>query len=520
MSVVIQTQNAGTAADDPLLTYQITTTPSPLKASPENPQAPEEIGELIISVARQSGTPADVEWIKVKVPAGTMAPDLATDLNKISPRISLSGWTVRLDAAAREFVCAPVGSHAPIGPGTGFTIQLSDIPISRKVGTAPVTVTERSRTGDADFEARKTIFNLGKFPADFYLRNFQCEPSIIPNGGDVKLTWERSANATYELLYPGVDRDVTNRTSLPIEGITSDTTFYLRGTTGDPSNPVVRILSTHLTVLKPDLDIGNLIVNGTVIAKGDVTIAPGNQLAVPKIVGNGSHIEVAGNIHQSAGGISVSTGGLTVDGNATVSGELTATSVTARNSLTAGLPTASALPEGMAGHTADKMLDGRDDTYYQSRLTPYFNDWAMVDLGEIRRITRIDIHFTASGVAGRVETSNDRTTWTPRGAITPPLSSHTLPNGGAEVRYVRFLVVPGQLFVFQIRHFIITPGGSFTAGFSSSRSLGTEPTGSADAAAVTNGDGSPAQADTQTSATDAPLPLPGADADAQDGTRT
>ncbi|MFI6449725.1 hypothetical protein [Kitasatospora sp. NPDC050543] len=272
MSVVIQTQSVDTDAadDDPLLSYTVTTTPSPLKASPENPQAPEEIGEIVISVARQSGTPADVEWIKVKVPAGAMAPDLATDLAKISPRISLTGWTVRLDAAAKEFVFAPAASHAPIGPDNGFTIQLSDIPMSRKVGTAPVTVTERSRTGTKAFKTRPTVFNLGKFPADFYLRNFLCEPSIIPNGGDVHLGWERSANATYELLYGDVNRDVTNRTSLKLEGIRSDTTFYLRATTGDPTNPVVRILSAQVTVLKPDLDIGNLTVNGSITLNGPV----------------------------------------------------------------------------------------------------------------------------------------------------------------------------------------------------------------------------------------------------------
>ncbi|MEV4611521.1 hypothetical protein AB0K43_02815 [Kitasatospora sp. NPDC049258] len=170
------------AADEALLSFGITTTPSPLKASPENPQAPEEVGEIVISVARQSGTPADVESIKVKVPAGTMAPDLATDLAKVTPRITLTGWSARLDAAAKEFVFSPTGSHAPIGPDTGFTIQLSDIPMSRKVGTAPVTVTERSRTGSAAFKDRPTVFNLGKFPADFYLRNFLCTPSIIPNG--------------------------------------------------------------------------------------------------------------------------------------------------------------------------------------------------------------------------------------------------------------------------------------------------------------------------------------------------
>ncbi|MGW3014102.1 hypothetical protein ACWC9R_35515 [Streptomyces sp. NPDC001219] len=160
----------------------------------------------------------------------------------------------------------------PIGPDTGFTIQLSDIPISRKVGTAPITVTERSRTGSSAFQDRPTVFNLGKFPADFYLRNFLCEPSIIQNGGDVKLTWERSANATYELLYGDVNRDVTNRTSLELEGIRSDTTFYLRGITGDPTNPVVRILSAQVTVIKPDLVVGSLTVHGTTTLQGELAV--------------------------------------------------------------------------------------------------------------------------------------------------------------------------------------------------------------------------------------------------------
>ncbi|MFF3335388.1 hypothetical protein ACFYWX_38610 [Streptomyces sp. NPDC002888] len=299
MTLVIQTQDSDiSAADDPLLSYSVSTAPSPLKASPENPQAPEETGEVIISVARQSGTPADVEWIRVKVPAGTMAPDLATDLTKISPRISLTGWTVRLDAAAKEFVCAPTGSHAPIGPDTGFTIQLSDIPISRKVGTAPVTVTERSRTGSSAFQDRLTVFNLGKFPADFYLRNFLCEPSIINNGGDVKLTWERSANATYELLYGDINRDVTNRTSLDIEGIKSDTTFYIRATTGDPTNPVVRILTTQVTVLKPDLEVGSLtvhgatVLNGLLAAKGSVDLSEGKEVRLFSDL----HVEGTGNL--------------------------------------------------------------------------------------------------------------------------------------------------------------------------------------------------------------------------------
>ncbi|MFD9302996.1 discoidin domain-containing protein [Streptomyces sp. NPDC060048] len=465
MTVVIQTQDADTsAANDPLLSYTVSTTPSPLKASPENPQAPEEIGEIVISVARQSGTPADVEWIRVKVPAGTMAPDLATDLNKISPRISLTGWTVRLDASAKEFVCAPAGSNAPIGPDTGFTIQLSDIPISRKVGTAPITVTERSRTGSSAFQNRPSVFNLGKFPADFYLRNLLCEPSIINNGGDIKLTWERSANATYELLYGDVNRDVTNRTSLDLEGIKTDTTFYLRATTGDPTNPVIRILSTQVTVIKPDLDIGNLTVNGNVIAKGNVTIATGKQLAAPKIVGNGGDIEVGSRLRQTSGGISVDSGGLTVQGSATISGGLTATTMTARNTLTVGLPAASAFPESNTSATPDKMLDGQDDTFYQSRLLPRTGDWAMIELKDTKTVTRVQIVPSHdAGLVGRVETSLDKSTWTPLGDYTRGGFDLTIPNGRA-ARYVRLLVTTNQLVVFQIRHFIVTPSFAFTAG--------------------------------------------------------
>ncbi|MEV4611520.1 hypothetical protein AB0K43_02810 [Kitasatospora sp. NPDC049258] len=303
MTVVVQMQNpVGTAANDPLLSYVVSTTPSPLKASPENPQVPEETGEVVISVSRQSGTPADVRSVRVKVPAGVMSPDLATDLAKVTPRITLAGWSARLDAAAKEFVFSPAADHTPVGPELGFTIQLSDIPMSRKVGTAPVTVTESSRTGSSAFQDRTVVFNIGKFPADFYLRNFLCEPSIIPNGGDVKLTWERSANAKYDLLYPGVERDVTDRSGLELEGIKSDTTFYLRATTGDPSNPVVRILSTQVTVIKPDLEIGSLtvhgdaVLNGSLTANGNVDLTRGKEVKLFSDL----HVELTGNLKPGA----------------------------------------------------------------------------------------------------------------------------------------------------------------------------------------------------------------------------
>ncbi|MEV7468455.1 hypothetical protein AB0O20_18415 [Streptomyces kronopolitis] len=294
MALVSPTRTADPTANEPLLAYTLTTSPDPLKASPENPQAPEERGELHIVGSRHSGTPADVQWIRVKVPAGPMSPDLASDLAKVTPRISLSGWTARLDAAAKEFVFSPSAGHAPIGPDTGFTIQLSEIPVNRKVGTSPITITESSRAGSSAFQSRTVAFNVGKFPADFYLRNLICTPLVINNGGDVTLTWERSANATYELLYGDTNLDVTKDTTKRITNVKSDTTFYLRGTTGDASNPVVRILSAQVSVLKPDLEIGNLIVHGTTQLKGatstkDLTVNTANTLHVRTIEGSGSY---------------------------------------------------------------------------------------------------------------------------------------------------------------------------------------------------------------------------------------
>ncbi|MEU1376890.1 hypothetical protein ABZ442_24985 [Streptomyces triculaminicus] len=274
MALVSSTRTTDTAAE-PLLSFDLTTRPDPLKASPENPSVPEEKGELIIVGARRHRDPVDVEWIRVKVPAGTMAPDLAGNLTSATARISLDGWTPHVDESSDEFVFTPAADHETIGPDIGFTIQLSQIPINRKVGTAPITVTERSRTGQSAFQDRPTAFDVGKFPADFYLRNLIANPLVINNGGEITLTWERSTNATYELLHGATSLNVTNETTRTITNVTSDTTFYLRGTTGDPTNPVVRVLTVQVTVLKPDLHVRNLTVSGAIAAHGDVTISPG-----------------------------------------------------------------------------------------------------------------------------------------------------------------------------------------------------------------------------------------------------
>ncbi|MEW1675434.1 hypothetical protein AB0O47_19615 [Streptomyces noursei] len=269
MALVSPTRTTDTTAQEPLLNHALTTSPDPIKASPENPAEPEVTGELIITLSPKFG-PVDVERFKVHVPAGAMASELATNLSAANARISLGGWATRLNDSD-EFEFIPTATYETINPGTGITIQISQLPISRKVGTAPITVTERSREGGkGTFHNRATTFNIGKFPADFYMRDFNADPLVINNGGEVTLTWERSTNATYELLYGDTSLNVTNETTRKITNVKSDTTFYLRGTTSsDPNNPATRTLSAQVTVLQPDIEVRNLTVHGTTQLIGD-----------------------------------------------------------------------------------------------------------------------------------------------------------------------------------------------------------------------------------------------------------
>ncbi|MEV5950616.1 hypothetical protein [Streptomyces sp. NPDC051993] len=218
---------------------------------------------------------------------------------------------------------SPTADYATIGADTGFTIQLSNIPISRKVGTSPIDVTERSgtSTNPNTFQNRTTQFSVGKFPSNFYLRNLICNPLVIDHGGQVTLTWERSANATYTLLYGNTSLNVTNETRRTITDIRSDTTFYLIGSVGTGTEEVKRILSTGVTVIKPDLEIGNLTVHGTVTAKDDISIAPGKKLVTPEISAAGSSIEISSSVDHTSGTVKLlGTGALEVNGRVKAKG--------------------------------------------------------------------------------------------------------------------------------------------------------------------------------------------------------
>ncbi|MFF7250546.1 hypothetical protein ACFZBU_42530 [Embleya sp. NPDC008237] len=280
MSLVLQSVAASpgdgsdpeAAAAGTVLVYEPTTLPDPVRVSPA--EGAVERANLVFVGSRHLGSGIEANKLTAYIPTGTASAELALDLTGITAQTSLPGWTATSDPAGQRIVFAPPSGVATIEPGQGLTIQLDGIRINRVVGSAPVILELSYRTvGTSAWKTDRTTFGIGKFPADFYLRELTAEPRVVGNGGTVKLTWEASAGATYKLLYGGAaEIDVTAVRTYDVPNVRASTMFYLRGTTQSGNNPVERTLSTGVTVDEPDLVVRTLTVRDTITADGAVTV--------------------------------------------------------------------------------------------------------------------------------------------------------------------------------------------------------------------------------------------------------
>ncbi|MEZ0095063.1 hypothetical protein [Streptacidiphilus sp. EB129] len=266
MGIVTQT----TAVTDPeaaadfgsQLQYSLTTVPDPLTVSPASGTV--ELGDLIIVGSRISPDPVETNQIAVYVPLGTEAWQLALDLTGLQSLINLTGWTGTPDPANERILFKPATGHATLTPEQGITVQLNKLRINRQVGTAPVVLALNWRApGTTTWRTEEQTLAIGKFPPGFYLRNLKAE-TYIENGDPVILTWERSTNGneTYHLLYENIEIDVTSYSTFRVDDVRRNTMFYLRGRIQAGTGTAERTINTYVTVNKPDLEVGDLVVNG------------------------------------------------------------------------------------------------------------------------------------------------------------------------------------------------------------------------------------------------------------------
>ncbi|WP_331767823.1 hypothetical protein [Embleya sp. NBC_00896] len=260
-SIAADPDDSQSLAAGTVLSYELTTEPDPIRASPATGTV--ELANLVVVGSRQAADAIEARKLTVYLPTGTASAELALDLTGIAARTSLPGWTATSDPTGQRIVFAPPSGTATIQPGQGVTIQLDGIRINRQVGSAPVVLELEYRAGSTAWRTDTVTLGVGKFPPGFHLRNLVVTPLVVDNGGEATLTWEASEGATYKLLYDTAEIDVTNRRSYPLTDIRRTTIYYLRGIAQSGNNTVERTLNTMISVNRPDLEVGNLTVNGT-----------------------------------------------------------------------------------------------------------------------------------------------------------------------------------------------------------------------------------------------------------------
>ncbi|MFF8784521.1 hypothetical protein [Streptomyces sp. NPDC015125] len=266
-----------------LLDYLVTTNPAPLQITPAGVTA--EPSTLTVLVSNSDSDPVYVSELRFHLPAGAGASELTEHLDAVHCNVVPgSDWTVSFDPNNDAFVAIPSGDSdtVKIG-GTGYAFEFSNIAVNSQVGVVPMTITE-----DADDKPRATgpgkkptaTVYLGKAPYLFHFDDLipqilegDTPRSAIDNGDTVTFTWRGAQGAGYTMMWDNQTADVTNRRSWTSPTLTHDTTFYLKAGITSDGHSVNHYLSQSITVLKPDVEVGTLTVDGQLTAGANVAVS-------------------------------------------------------------------------------------------------------------------------------------------------------------------------------------------------------------------------------------------------------
>uniref|UniRef100_A0AAU2VA60 Uncharacterized protein n=1 Tax=Streptomyces sp. NBC_00003 TaxID=2903608 RepID=A0AAU2VA60_9ACTN len=232
--------------------FQLRTAPDPVRVSPGTGDA--EYARITVVGTVTGADKITLNEVTVKVLTGADSPHFASSLSGVEASVDRSGWKFT-GMQQSTFSFMPDSGGEMVEPGTSLTVALDRIPVNKAIGSSQVTVTaywnNESGTG-------RTIFEVGKFPAGFSLRDFTASRAVVNSGEDVELRWQASAGATLHLLHEDVQHEVTGRSEFTVSNMRRTTVFYLRGSHGAAET----ILGTIVGVADPDFEVNNLVVTG------------------------------------------------------------------------------------------------------------------------------------------------------------------------------------------------------------------------------------------------------------------
>jgi hypothetical protein len=235
----------------PLLTYNVTSNPDPIQASPTTGNS--SLATLVIVASNSTSRIIDCKSIVFSFPVGQNAKDFSGDTTGIQTTPP-SGWSI--EQSSGVFTAAPdtpVAGH--VGPA-GLTFVFSQIKVNQQPGTFDLTVTETTAT-----QTGVLVIPLGKFPPQFIVKPLKASPLSVGPGGSTTLTWCGSSGATYVLQYNDVViTKTTDGQPLPaigsyaVKDLQEDTTFSLVVTLQGPGEgqPMVQRQCT-VTVVRAQI---------------------------------------------------------------------------------------------------------------------------------------------------------------------------------------------------------------------------------------------------------------------------
>ena len=225
-----------------LLRYDLTTDPSPLRASPSS-------GNLsaatltVVAWNPDPSTPVTLQALMITFPSGPDATDLTN--SDIKSVVSPDGWTHDEQTPTgliKYIFTAPKGQA--VVKDEPLIFVFSNVEINWVPGTAKVAIIEGTNDCDPDSTCPQTQLYLTKFPATWGEVLFWADPPVVETGGGPTLRWSGPPLATYTITYytPQAgsvlkipqegDPPLSNQGQYPSQNdpplqLTQDTTFYL-----------------------------------------------------------------------------------------------------------------------------------------------------------------------------------------------------------------------------------------------------------------------------------------------------
>ncbi len=249
-------------ATDLLLTYAMTTSPSPLQVSASSAEPSVASLTIIVSCPPALHRVA-VTKITVALPVSDPAAPDATALALVAPPqgcasiVSTGGeqWTAAPGLIPGLFVFTPKSSSISIS-SQGLTINFTGIEISALVGTAQVTIREWTSASGAAPSPDGPPSAIGripvaKFPVGFFAENLDIAGSPeVESGATATLTWIGSSDASYEIGYGNTRVPVSGR-SWTSPRLYTTTVFKLTASATQNGQTVSLSLSLTVQVASP-----------------------------------------------------------------------------------------------------------------------------------------------------------------------------------------------------------------------------------------------------------------------------